>query len=74
MGFVLTAIVSVLGFLVRNAFDSVGKGLDLLGKKLDDMSASIAKGDGDRRVLEARLISLEHRLDKLERECSEGRA
>lgn len=77
VGFVMTAIVGVLGFLVRNAFDAVGKGLEGLSKKLDDMSATIARGDGDRRVLESRVVTLEREMSELRREvreASEGKA
>lgn len=72
VGFVLTAIVSVLGFLVRNSFEGVSKGLDGLGVKLDAMAVVIAQHDGDRRVLEARLGALERTVERLERELSEG--
>lgn len=71
VGFVLTAIVSVLGFLVRNAFDGVSEGLKGLNVKLDAMGVVIAQHDGDRRVLEARLHSLERTVERLEREMGD---
>lgn len=72
VGFVLTAIVSVLGFLVRNSFEGVAEGIKGLSVKLDAMGVVIAQHDGDRRVLEARLMSLERTVERLEREMSEG--
>jgi len=63
----------VLGFLLRNALSKVETGIDSLGVKLDKMGADISRGDGDRRELAAEVRALAHRLDKLERECSEGR-
>ena len=75
VGFVMLCITGVLGFLVRNAFDTTTKAVEGLGKKLDDMGVVIAKADGDRRVLEAQMHSLERRLDGVERtvrELAEG--
>ena len=72
VGAVATGGLGVLGFLVRNAFEGVSKGLDGLGQKLDAMSKDISRGDGDRRELAAEVRGLAARLDRLERELSEG--
>jgi hypothetical protein len=64
----MLAITGALGFLVRNAFAKVESGLEGLSTKLDAMSKDIAKGDGDRRVIEAQLASLQRTVDRLERE------
>ena len=69
------AILATLSFLVRNAFDTTTKSIEGLGVKLDAMGVVIAKADGDRRVLEAQMHSLERRLDGVERtvrELAEG--
>lgn len=67
IGAVLTAGVGSLGFLLRHSFDVVTKSIEGLGSKLDGLKADLAKGDGDRRVLEARLVAVERTLEKLER-------
>lgn len=72
VGVVLAAIISVLGFLVRNAFDGIARSIESLGSKLDGLKADLAKGDGDRRVLEARVNSLELRVAELAREVREA--
>lgn len=72
VGAVATGVLAVLGFLVRNAFEGVSKGLEGLGTKLDVMSKDIARGDGDRRELAAEVRALTARLDRVERELSEG--
>lgn len=65
------AVVGVLGFLVRNAFEGVAKSIEGFGKKLDEVQSTIAKADGDRRVLEQRVHTLEQSVEKLERELRE---
>lgn len=75
VGFVMLAITGVLGFLVRNAFDGVSKSIEGFGKKLDDMGVKLERGDGDRRVLEQRVHSLEQTVADVKRELrdlSEG--
>lgn len=69
---VASAIITVLGFLIRNAFEGVTKGLEGLGAKLDAMGKDISRGDGDRRELGAEVRALRERLERLEREVSEG--
>lgn len=71
VGAVMAGVMAVLGFLVRNAFGKVETGLESLGKKLDSMSEAMARADGDRRVIEARLEAVVARLDKVERELRE---
>jgi len=69
------AILTALSFLVRNAFESTTTYVEGLSVKLDAMGVVIAKADGDRRVLEAQMHSLERRLDSVERtvrELAEG--
>jgi hypothetical protein len=76
VGALMAGGLAVLGFLVRNAFDGVTKGLDSLSGKLDSLKADLARGDGDRRVLEARVVVLERDVSELRRamhEMSEGR-
>lgn len=72
VGVVAAGILGVLGFLVRNAFEGVSKGLENLSTKLDSMAREIARGDGDRRELAADVRALTHRLERLERDMSEG--
>lgn len=60
-----------LGFLVKNAFNGTTDAVKELGAKLDVMAVKMATGDGDRRVLEARLHAAEQRLDRMERELAE---
>jgi outer membrane murein-binding lipoprotein Lpp len=72
VGAAAAGILGVLGFLVRNAFEGVSKGLEGLNTKLDTMSKDIAKQDGDRRALERDLAALVQRVDRMERELSEG--
>lgn len=72
---VATGVIGALSFLVRNAFSKVETTLETIGGKLDGLKADMAKGDGDRRVIEARLEALTSRFEKLEREMrdlSEG--
>lgn len=68
---VLTAITGTLAFLVRNAFSKFETTLDGVSKKLDELSASVARHDGDRRVTDANLRALEHRIEKLERQIED---
>jgi uncharacterized membrane protein YccC len=72
VGAVAAGILGVLGFLVRNAFEGVSRGLEGLSTKLDAMSKDIARQDGDRRALERDLAALVQRVDRMEREFSEG--
>lgn len=72
---VAAAILGVLAFLVRHAFARVEMALEVVGTKLDDMSAAFARADGDRRVLEVRVVTLESAVAELKhevREMSEG--
>ena len=71
VGAVLTALVATLGFLLRNAFGKVETTLEVVSKKLDDVQATLAKTDGDRRVLEQRVVQLEKELAELKREIRE---
>lgn len=71
VGAVMAGVMAVLGFLVRNAFGKVETGLEGLGKKLDDMSAAFARADGDRRVLEQRVSTMEREISELKREMKE---
>lgn len=73
---VATAILAVLGFLVRNAFDGVTKGLVELGAKMDALKDAAARSDTRTAVLESRLLHVERVAERLEREMkelSEGR-
>ena len=75
VGAALAGGLGVLGFLVRNAFESTTKAIEGLGAKLDAMKTDISRGDGDRRELARDVVALTHRLDRLERELrSEGGA
>ncbi len=77
VGLVLTSIVGALAFFVRNAFGNVESGIAGLGMRLDALKDAIATGDGDRRVLEARLNAVEREMGELRREvreASEGKA
>ena len=64
-------ILAVLGFLVRNAFEDTTQAVKDLGAEVKSMRGDLAKGDGDRRVLERDVLALTHRTDKLEREVRE---
>lgn len=71
VGVVAAAILGVLAFLVRHAFARVETALEVVGTKLDDMSAAFARADGDRRVLEVRVVALEAAVGELKREARE---
>lgn len=68
---VLTGITGTLAFLVRNAFGKFEATLDGVSKKLDELSANVARHDGDRRVTDAVVKALEHRIEKLERQLED---
>ena len=72
VGAVATGVLAVLGFLVRNAFEGVSKGLEGLSTKLDGLAKDLATQDGDRRELAAEVRALTQRMERLERELSEG--
>lgn len=72
VGALVVGALGAFAYLVRNAFESTTKAVEGLGVKLDAMSVVIAQHDGDRRVLEARLSSLERTVERVERELSEG--
>lgn len=71
VGAVAAAILGVLAFLVRHAFARVETALEVVGTKLDDMSAAFARADGDRRVLEVRVVAVEAAIVELKREMRE---
>lgn len=72
VGFVLSSIAGVLAFLLRNALGKVETGIEGLGVRLDALKDTIAIGDGDRRVLEARVNALEREMLELRREVREA--
>ncbi len=69
------AILTGLGFLVRNAFEGTTSAVKELGSKLDVITAAQASAAGDHRELKARheerFESLISRIDKVEREVRE---
>jgi len=73
---VAAGILGVLGFLVRNAFESVQRGLGELGGKMDSLSKDMASSNVHAAAFEAdvkgELRALRDRLDRLERDMSEG--
>ncbi len=69
------AILTGLGFLVRNAFEGTTSAVKELGSKLDVITAAQAKGDGDRRVLEVEVAQLKRDIAEIKqelRDLSEG--
>lgn len=70
---VLAGVIGLVGFFARNAFGNVETTLKLLGEKIDGLGASVARGDGDRRVTDANLKALELRVERLERAIGEER-
>lgn len=77
VGLVLTGVISVLGFLARNAFSTVEHGIEALNGKMDSLRAALSQSDGDRRVLEVRVSGIERDVAELRRqlrEASEGAA
>lgn len=66
-GWVVTAVMSgimgVLAFLARNSYDGVLKTLEVMTVKIDSMALTIAKADGDKRVLEAEVAALRRDRD-----------
>lgn len=69
------AVVGLVGFFARHAFAKVETTLEQLGTKIDGLGSAVARGDGDRRVLEAEMRSVRERLERVERdirELSEG--
>lgn len=71
VGAVAAGILGVLAFLVRHAFARVETALESVSAKLDSMASAIAKADGDKRVLEARLDSLQREVTEIKREVRE---
>ena len=72
IGAVVVGAITVLGFLVRNAFETTTRAVADLGIKLEKLGVDIARGDGDRRELAADVRALAQRLERLERDISEG--
>lgn len=72
VGLVLTGVVSVLGFLARNAVAQVEHGIESLGEKMDSLRAALSQSDGDRRVLEVRVSGIEREVSELRREVREA--
>ena len=79
VGAVATAILGVLAYLVRNAFENVSKGLSDVGCKLDlmskDLATSAIHAAGFESEVRGEIRALRDRLDRLERdvrEASEG--
>ena len=71
VGAVLTAVTGTLAFLVRSAFGKVETTLEVVVKKLDTMTEAFARADGDRRVLEQRVATMEREISELKRELKE---
>jgi DNA repair ATPase RecN len=59
----LAAGLTVLGFLVRNAFESTTKAVENLSIKLDAMAKDIARGDTAVAVLKRDIEAHTQRLD-----------
>lgn len=72
IGVVVLGAIGVLSFLVKNAFEGTTKAVADLGIKLEKLGADIARSDGDRRELAADVRALTQRLERLERDISEG--
>lgn len=72
VGLVLTGVVSILGFLARNAVAKVEHGIESLGEKMDSLRAALSQSDGDRRVLEVRVSGIEREVAELRREVREA--
>jgi Tfp pilus assembly protein PilO len=76
VGAVATGILGVVGFLVRSSFEGVQRALGDLGAKLDGVKAELNRSDVRAASLEsevrAELRALRERLERLEREISEG--
>lgn len=68
---VAAGILGTLAFLVRHSFSKFETTLEGVGKKLEELSATVARSDGDRRVAEVRFEGLQQRVEKLERELRE---
>lgn len=82
VGAVATAIVTTLGLLVRHAVGALASSVEAntkaLGEtkaelltKMDGLRDQVSRGDGDRRVLEVRVVALEAALLELKREVRE---
>lgn len=73
-GWVVAAVLAggtgLLGFLMKNAFNGLVASVNTIGGKMDVMSATIAKSDGDVRALQARydaeIGELKRRLERVE--------
>jgi hypothetical protein len=72
IGVVVLGAIGVLSFLVKNAFEGTTKAVADLGVELKKLGADISRGDGDRRELAAEVRALTSRIDRLERDISEG--
>lgn len=68
VGLVLTGVVSILGFLARNAVAKVEHGIETLGSKMDSLRAALSQSDGDRRVLEVRVEGIAREVSELRAE------
>jgi hypothetical protein len=76
IGVVVLGAIGVLSFLVKNAFEGTTKAVADLGVELKKLGADISRGDGDRRALESEMRSelraMRERMDRIERDLSEG--
>lgn len=68
---VATAVVGALAFFMRQAFAKMDTTLDQVNGKLDGLTATMARGDGDRRVLEVEVRELKAQVVELKREVRE---
>ena len=73
---VAAGILGTLAFLVRGAFESLQKGIGDLGSKMDTLTKAMATADihaaGFESEVRGELRALRERMDRLERDLSEG--
>lgn len=82
VGLIATGVVGVLIFLLKHAVTGLTTSVEANTKalevtktellvKLDALRDQVQRGDGDRRVLEVRLVAVEHTITEMKRELRE---
>jgi len=82
VGIVASALVTTPGLLLRHAVATLTTSVEANTKalevtktellvKLDALRDQVQRGDGDRRVLEVRLVAVEHTITEMKRELRE---
>lgn len=66
MNLISLGVIGTIGFLVKNSFSRMQTALDII-------QSSLANLTGDKKAMEVKIDSLEHRVDELEDELKQMR-